>query len=57
MSIHRDRIEHTVAQTDLDFFWHMMGNLGDRQGYSVLEEAHEEEVDDASAAFMAGNEL
>lgn len=57
MSIHCDSIEHTVAQTDLDFFWHMMGSMGSRHGYSTLEEAHEEEVDDATAAFMAGSEL
>lgn len=50
-------VANIVAQTDLDFFWHMMGSMGNRDGYSLLEEAHEEEVDDACAAFMMGGEL
>ena len=50
-----DSIADTVAATDLEFFWHMMGNLGPLN--ITLEEAHEEAVDDACAAFMAGQEL
>lgn len=52
-----DSIADTVAATDVDFFWHMMGSMNGRYGFSMLEEAHEEEVDDACAAFMAGQEL
>ena len=57
MTFHCNTVDATVADTDLDFFWHMMGSMHDRVGYSTLEEAHEEEVDDACAAFMCGNEL
>lgn len=49
-------IQRASADTDLDFFWHMMGSCSGITPF-MLEEAHEEAVDDACATFMAGHEL
>ena len=49
-------IANLMSQTDLDFFWHCMGSCSDITP-SMLEEAHEEAVDDACSMFMAGGEL
>ncbi len=51
-----DSISQLVGNTDLDFFWHMMGNLGP-MAITKDETAHEQAMDDACATFMAGCEL
>ena len=55
--MHCDTVEQVFSNTDLDFFWHGLGSMGNREGYSSDEAIHAREVDDASAAFMAGSEL
>ena len=51
-----DSMAALVPQTDLDFFWGMMESMGKRRA-GTLQDVHEEEVDDASAAYMGGQEL
>lgn len=58
VGVNMDSIADTTAQTDLDFFWQMMGAVNGLVPIRVaLEELHEEAVDDACATFMAGQEL
>lgn len=56
MAMNCDTVARNSADTDLDFFWHMMGSCSGITPF-MLEEAHEEAVDDACATFMAGHEL